>query len=77
MGVSAVIIEDKKYPKRNSLEKDAIQLLEDPKEFAIKVNRAKDVCISSDFMIFYTYRKLHSRTRPRRCHSTRQYLFRF
>lgn len=52
LGVSAVIIEDKKYPKRNSLEKDAIQLLEDPKEFATKVNRAKEVCLSNDFMIF-------------------------
>jgi len=52
LGVSAVIIEDKKYPKRNSLEKDAIQLLEDPKDFATKVNRAKDVCLSNDFMIF-------------------------
>ena len=52
LGVSAVIVEDKKYPKRNSLEKDAIQLLEDPKDFATKVNRAKDVCLSSSFMIF-------------------------
>lgn len=52
LGVSAVIIEDKKYPKRNSLEKDAIQVLEDPKEFALKVNRAKEVCLSDDFMIF-------------------------
>lgn len=52
LGASAVIIEDKKYPKRNSLEKDAIQNLEDPIEFATKVNRAKDVCLSSDFMIF-------------------------
>lgn len=52
VGVSAVIIEDKKHPKRNSLEKDAIQKLEDPHEFATKVNRAKDVCLSDDFMIF-------------------------
>ena len=52
LGVSAVIVEDKKYPKRNSLEKDAIQLLEDPKDFATKINRAKDVCLSSSFMIF-------------------------
>jgi len=52
MGVSAVIIEDKKYPKRNSLEKDAIQNLEDPHDFATKINRAKDICLSDDFMIF-------------------------
>ena len=52
MGVSAVIIEDKKYPKRNSLEKDAIQNLEDPNDFATKINRAKDICLSDDFMIF-------------------------
>ena len=52
LGVSAVIIEDKKHPKRNSLEKDAIQILEDPNDFATKINRAKDICLSDDFMIF-------------------------
>lgn len=52
LGVSAIIIEDKKFPKRNSLDGDAIQILEDPHVFATKVNRAKSVCLSDDFMIF-------------------------
>lgn len=51
LGVSAVIIEDKKHPKRNSLEADVSHILEDPRSFAIKVNRAKAVCLSDDFMI--------------------------
>lgn len=52
MGVSAVVIEDKQFPKRNSLEKDALQILEDPIEFATKVNRAKRICLTDSFMIF-------------------------
>lgn len=52
MGVSAVIIEDKQFPKRNSLEIGAIQNLEDPKVFAKKINRAKESCLTKDFMIF-------------------------
>ncbi len=52
LGVSAVVIEDKKYPKRNSLAADAVHILEDPHEFASKINRAKAVCLSNDFMIF-------------------------
>ena len=36
-GVSAVIIEDKQYPKRNSLAADAIQDLEIPEVFAEKI----------------------------------------
>lgn len=52
MGVSAVVIEDKTYPKRNSLDADVAHILEDPNQFATKVNRAKAVCLSSDFMIF-------------------------
>lgn len=52
LGVSAVVIEDKKYPKRNSLAADAVHILEDPHEFAAKINRAKAVCLSDDFMIF-------------------------
>jgi len=52
LGVSAVVIEDKKYPKRNSLESGVSHLLEDPHEFALKIDRAKAVCLSDDFMIF-------------------------
>lgn len=52
LGVSAVVVEDKQWPKRNSLEADAIQILEDPHVFAQKINRAKEICLSDDFMIF-------------------------
>ncbi len=51
MGVSMVIIEDKKYPKRNSLEGGTIQDQEDPEIFATKIKRGKEVQISNDFMI--------------------------
>lgn len=51
MGVSMVIIEDKKFPKRNSLEGGTIQDQEDPDEFATKIKRGKEVQISDDFMI--------------------------
>lgn len=52
LGVSAVVIEDKKHPKRNSLDNDSQQILEDPVVFATKINRAKSICLSPDFMIF-------------------------
>ena len=52
MGVSAVIVEDKVYPKRNSLEEGANQTLENPDDFATKLYRGKQVCLSDDFMIF-------------------------
>jgi phosphoenolpyruvate phosphomutase len=51
MGVSAVIIEDKQYPKRNSLEPGATQLLELPSVFATKLKRGREVLLSDDFMI--------------------------
>ncbi|MBA7496120.1 2-methylisocitrate lyase [subsurface metagenome] len=51
MGVSMVIIEDKKFPKRNSLEGGTIQDQEDSDVFATKIKRGKDVQISDDFMI--------------------------
>lgn len=35
MGVSMVIIEDKKFPKRNSLEPGSIQTQEEPDLFVI------------------------------------------
>ena len=51
LGVSAVIIEDKVYPKRNSLDASASQELEDPIVFADKITCGKEVAISDDFMI--------------------------
>ena len=50
-GVSAVIIEDKVFPKRNSLEAGAQQNLEDPEIFAQKIRRGKSVQKSDEFMI--------------------------
>ena len=51
MGVSAVIIEDKVFPKRNSLDGSASQDLEDPAIFAQKIQAGKEVVINDDFMI--------------------------
>ena len=51
LGVSAVIIEDKVFPKRNSLDPSAKQTLEDPEKFSEKIKRGNDVKISKDFMI--------------------------
>jgi phosphoenolpyruvate phosphomutase len=52
MGVSAVIIEDKKYPKRNSLSTETTHTLEDTEVFANKIQRGRKVLLSQDFMIF-------------------------
>lgn len=51
LGVSAVIIEDKTFPKRNSLDASAKQSLEDPEIFAQKIQRGNDVKLNEDFMI--------------------------
>lgn len=51
LGVSAVIIEDKVFPKRNSLDTFAKQTLEDPDRFSEKIQRGNDVKNSDDFMI--------------------------
>jgi phosphoenolpyruvate mutase len=50
-GVSAVIIEDKVFPKRNSLDPTASQTLEDPAKFASKIAAGKEVALTDDFMI--------------------------
>ena len=50
-GVSSVIIEDKVFPKRNSLEPGVQQTLEEPEVFGKKIQRGKAVQISADFMI--------------------------
>ncbi len=51
LGVSAVIIEDKVYPKRNSLDASASQDLEDPRVFAGKIAAGNKVKVTDDFMI--------------------------
>jgi phosphoenolpyruvate mutase len=51
LGVSAVIIEDKVFPKRNSLDPTAKQTQEAPEKFAQKIKRGKDVTVTDDFMI--------------------------
>jgi phosphoenolpyruvate mutase len=51
LGVSAVIIEDKVFPKRNSLDASARQTLEDPEIFAQKIARGRAVRITDDFMV--------------------------
>ena len=51
IGVSAVIIEDKVFPKRNSLDTSAKQTLADPYEFAQKIQRGKAETVSDEFMI--------------------------
>jgi len=51
LGTSAIIIEDKIFPKRNSLDASAKQTLEDPEKFAQKIERGNDVKLHEDFMI--------------------------
>lgn len=51
LGVSAVIIEDKVYPKRNSLEDGTDQTLEDPDVFSTKISRGKKISKTDSFMI--------------------------
>ncbi len=50
-GVSAVIIEDKVFPKRNSLEAGVQQNLQEPEVFAQKIRRGKSIQKTSEFMI--------------------------
>ncbi len=50
-GVSAVIIEDKIFPKRNSLDPTADQVLEIPSVFAEKIAAGKEAQVTSEFMI--------------------------
>lgn len=51
LSVSAVIVEDKKFPKRCSLDADARQELESPDVFSAKIRRGRNVLVSNDFMI--------------------------
>ena len=53
MGVSAIIIEDKKGLKRNSLYGTSVkQELEEPEEFARKITAGKKALSTRDFLIF-------------------------
>lgn len=51
LGVSAVVIEDKVFPKRNSLDATAKQTMEDPEIFAQKIERGNEVKKNENFMI--------------------------
>jgi len=52
IGVSAVIIEDKTGLKQNSLwGTDAVQVLDDPEQFALKIQAGKQAQTTRDFMI--------------------------
>lgn len=52
LGISATIVEDKTFPKRNSLDPDSIQNLEDPDVFSNKIRIGKNALLSEDSMIF-------------------------
>lgn len=51
LGISMAIVEDKVYPKRNSLDADSEHHLEDPDKFAYKIRRGKETCLTEEFMI--------------------------
>lgn len=51
VGVSAIIIEDKIFPKRNSLETGVQQNLERPEIFAQKIRRGKKIQKTNEFMV--------------------------
>ena len=51
LGVSAVIIEDKRFPKRNSLLENAKHIQEDTGKFCEKIRIGKKSQITQDFMI--------------------------
>ncbi|MDP3733899.1 MAG: phosphoenolpyruvate mutase [Nanoarchaeota archaeon] len=51
LGASAIIIEDKIYPKKNSLDAESDQTQEDPRVFANKIRRGKHALLTNDFLI--------------------------
>lgn len=51
LGVSAIIIEDKCFPKRNSLLEDATHVMEDPFKFSKKIQAGIHARVTKDFMI--------------------------
>lgn len=52
LGVSAVVVEDKVFPKRTSLADGVEQHLEAPEAFAAKLAAAKQALRSADFLVF-------------------------
>ncbi|MCD6447613.1 MAG: phosphoenolpyruvate mutase, partial [Thermoplasmata archaeon] len=62
LGVSAVVIEDKVFPKRNSLDATAKQIMENPLIFAQKIERGNEVKTNKDFMIIARIESLISGT---------------
>lgn len=52
MGASAVVVEDKQHPKRNSLSQQSTHILEEPAVFGRKLRRGRNALLSDDFMIF-------------------------
>lgn len=61
LGVSAVIIEDKVYPKRNSLDDSANQDLEAPAVFTQKIRAGKEATVTDEFMIIARLESLIAR----------------
>lgn len=51
LGISAVVIEDKAFPKRNSLDADAVHKLEDVDLFARKIEAGVKARTYPDFMV--------------------------
>ncbi|HBN07234.1 MAG TPA: phosphoenolpyruvate mutase [Cyanobacteria bacterium UBA8530] len=51
MGISGLIIEDKVFPKNNSLDMVKPQVLEDPDVFARKIAAGKQAQLSEDFLL--------------------------
>lgn len=51
LGISAVVIEDKAFPKRNSLDADAVHRLEDVDVFARKIEAGVKARTNPDFMV--------------------------
>ncbi len=51
LGVSALIIEDKVFPKANSLDVTRAQILEDPEVFARKIAAGKEAQLSDSFLL--------------------------
>lgn len=51
LGVSAVVIEDKRFPKRNSLLENVTHIQEDVNTFCQKIKAGREARVTQDFMI--------------------------
>ena len=61
LGVSAIIIEDKKFPKRNSLLENVVHIQESIDNFCKKIKAGKKAQITKDFMIIARIESLIAR----------------